>query len=357
MNKLLHIAIIADPELPVPPVFYGGIERIIDMLVKGYSKQGHRVSLFAHADSLTEARLYPYKGKTSGNTIDFIRNTWLINRTLIGGDFDIVHSFGRLAYLLPVLPLRLPKLMSYQRSPTLTQVKKAVLLAAETTLSFTGCSDFISGQLLPYAPSFTIFNGVPLSTYTFRAHVDEQAPLVFLGRVEPIKGTHIAIQVAIASRRKLIIAGNIPDVYIRYFTEEIEPLLNEQIQYIGPVNDTQKNELLGTAAALLMPIKWDEPFGIVMAEALACGTPVIGFKRGAVPEVIKHGLNGFQCTTADEMTGFVKRLHELDRRQIRKDAEVRFSAELIAGLYLRLYAALISAAANKVIPAFKPVKS
>lgn len=347
MSKPLQIAIIADPELPVPPLLYGGIERVIDLLIKGYSQQGHTVSLFAHQESVTKARLYGYKGKTSSNTVDFLKNAWLINKTLLTGDFDVVHSFGRLAYLLPVLPLRVPKLMSYQRQPTLAQVKKAAVLAAKATLSFTGCSDSISRQLLPYAPSFTIFNGVPMDTYTFNAHVDAEAPLVFLGRIEPIKGTHIAIQVAIASGRRLLIAGNIPDAYTGYFANEIAPFLNAQIQYVGPVNDVQKNELLGIAAALLMPIVWEEPFGIVMAEALACGTPVIGFNRGSVPEVIRHGLNGFRCDTAAEMTGFVKRIAEIDRQEVRKDAAARFSAEVIVEQYLNLYAMLIQDAKKK----------
>ncbi|WP_442590249.1 glycosyltransferase family 4 protein [Pedobacter sp. AW31-3R] len=341
MTKVLRIAIIADPELPVPPLLYGGIERMIGMLIKGYHRQGHAVSLFAHEDSVTEAKLYAYKGKTSRRKTDFLRNAWLINKSIIFGNYDIVHSFGRLAYLLPQLPLRQPKLMSYQRSPTLAQIRKAVKLARAHTLSFTGCSNYITRQIQPFAPAYTIYNGFPLETYTCSHTLEPDAPLVFLGRIERIKGTHTAIRVAIESRRKLIIAGNVPEGCAGYFDTEIAPFLNEQIRYAGAVDDAAKNELLGKAAALLMPIEWDEPFGIVMAEALACGTPVVGFSRGAVPEVVKHGLNGFLCTSVYDMVEAVKRISQIDREWVRRDAEERFSSAVIVKAYLDLYAALI----------------
>ena len=342
MKKHLNIAIVADPELPVPPLLYGGIERIINMLIQGYISKGHSVSLFAHKDSVNDAKLYPYKGKTSQGKTDSLRNAWLINTTIFMGKFDIIHSFGRLAYLLPQLPFCIPKLMSYQRGPTTSQIKKAVKVSRPHTLSFTGCSHYISSQITPYATAFTVYNGVSLGIYSFTRTVESNAPLVFLGRIEPNKGPHIAIKVALETGRKLLIAGNIPDGYADYFENEIKPFLSEQIQYIGPVNDVQKNELLGKAAALLMPIQWDEPFGIVMAEALACGTPVIGFDRGAVPEVVKHGLNGFICNSIADMVAAIKRINEIDRKNVRKDAEDRFSSEVIVEAYLKLYHKLIN---------------
>lgn len=307
------------------------------MLIKGYIQRGHTVSLFAHKDSVTGAKLYPYKGKGSQSKTDFIKNSWLINTVIFQKQFDIVHSFGRLAYLLPQLPFKTAKLMSYQREPTLEQIRKAVKLARQGSLAFTGCSDYISNQINPYAPSYTVFNGVPLSTYTFSKYVKQNAPLVSLGRIEPIKGPHVAIKVAKETKRKLIIAGNIPEEYSSYFSNEIEPHLNDQIQYVGAVDDKQKNDLLGKAAALLMPIEWNEPFGIVMAEALACGTPVIAFNKGSAPEIIKHGINGFLCSSVHEMIGFVNRIQEIDRVEVRKDAEARFSSEVIVDQYLKIY--------------------
>ncbi|MES2650188.1 MAG: glycosyltransferase family 4 protein [Bacteroidota bacterium] len=340
--KPLNIAIIADPEIPVPPLLYGGIERIIDMLVEGYVTQGHKVSLFAHSDSITKATLFPYKGKSSRRVFDIIKNTFLINKEIYKGNFDVVHSFGRLLYLLPQLPFRLPKIMSYQREPTISQIKKAISLAKKNTLAFTGCSGYISDQIAPFAPAYPIFNGVDLSIYNFKEEVDTDAPLVFLGRIEPIKGTHIAIEVAKKTNKNLIIAGNIPNEYQNYFDTQIKPELNKQITYIGAVNDKQKNALLGNAAAFLMPIEWNEPFGIVMAEAMACGTPVIGFNRGSVPEVVINDYNGYRCNTTDQMVNHVKEINKIDRKNVRKDAEERFSSQVIIKQYLNLYQKIIN---------------
>jgi glycosyltransferase involved in cell wall biosynthesis len=337
----LNIAITADPELPVPPKLYGGIERIIAMLIDGYIAQGHQVSLFAHRDSVTPAKLYPYPGKT--NTLaDSIKNTWLINKTLFSARHDIVHSFGRLAYITPQLPLAVPKLMSYQREPTISQVKKAVKLAKKGSLAFTGCSDYISRQILPFAPSYTIYNGVDADKYQFKEQVSDDAPLVFLGRIEPIKGAHVAIEIAQKTSRKLVIAGNIPDGQQQYFAEKIAPYLNDSINYIGAVNDEQKNQLLGQAAAFLMPILWNEPFGIVMTEAMACGTPVIGFNGGAVPEIVEHQLNGFYGAHTDDLIKYVAAIKSISRKKVREHFEQKFAKDVIVNNYLSLYRDLIS---------------
>jgi len=341
LEKKLKIALIADPELPVPPLLYGGIERIIDMLIEGYANLGHHVTLFANADSKTKAKLYAYPAKANNTTINVIKNAALVNRILFSEKFDVVHSFGRLIYLLPQLPLGLPKIMSYQREPTIGQIKKAFKLAKKNTLAFTGCSGYISNQISPFAPAYPIYNGVDLTKYEFRKEVKDDAPLFFLGRIEYIKGTHIAIEVAKSTGKNLLIAGNIPAESESYFQKEIQPHLNEQIKYIGPINDIEKNKLLGTALAFLMPILWNEPFGIVMAEAMACGTPVIGFNRGSVPEVVISGLNGFSCTTTSEMVSLVQRVQEIDRKKVRQDVEERFSAQAIINKYLSLYHQLI----------------
>jgi len=198
--------------------------------------------------------------------------------------------------------------MSYQREPTVTQIKKAVQISKKGSLAFTGCSDYITRQISPYAACTTVYNGIELDKYRFNPTVPADAPLIFLGRIEPIKGIKTAINVAVAAGRKLTIAGNVPDEYIGYFEQEIKPRLCQNVEYVGPVNDVQKNELLGQSSALLMPIGWNEPFGIVMAEAMACGTPVIGFNKGSVPEVIVHEKNGFRCDTSDEMIALVKQI-------------------------------------------------
>ena len=194
----------------------------------------------------------------------------------------------------------------------------------------------------PIAPSYAVFNGVPLGTYTFRDRVEDDAPLAFLGRIERIKGTHTAIQIAQRSGRRLVIAGNISDNV--YFEAEVRPHLSDRIEYVGPVDDAQKNELLGNALAFLMPIEWEEPFGIVMAEALACGTPVIGTPRGAVPEVVKEGKTGFVHETVDRMAEAVGIVRTLDRAACRADCETRFSDRAIVDAYVGVYHERIEAA-------------
>lgn len=335
----MNIVITVDPEIPVPPKLYGGIERVADFLIKGLVKRGHKVTLIAHHESSVDCNFIPYPGLSSHSKLDLIKNTWTVS-TRIPNNTDIIHSFGRIAYLISHLPKRIPKIMSYQREPSVKMVGYAMLLSRKNSLAFTGCSDYISNQIKPLAPAYTIYNGVPAETYSFSEKVKSDAPLVFLGRIEYIKGTHTAIEVAHKSGRKLIIAGNIPaDAQSQnYFNTEIKPFIdNKQITYIGPVNDTQKNELLGQAAAFLMPIHWNEPFGIVMAEALACGTPVIGFNRGSVPEVVRHGVNGFVCTDVDSIVDSIKKLDLIDRKSVHDDFLKRFSADVIVENYLKLY--------------------
>lgn len=337
----MHVALTADPMIPVPPTLYGGIERVVDLLARGLEERGHRVTLFAHRDSDTAGRLVPYGGTRPDHPLDVARNTASIARLAVSQP-DVVHSFGRLATLLPLLPTGLPKLMSYQREPTLSQVRRATALAKPGTMAFTGCSEHIAAKMRPVAPSYAVFNGVPLATYTFQARVEADAPLVFLGRVERIKGTHTAIAVARASGRRLVIAGNVSDD--AYFETEVRPHLSDRIEYVGPVDDVQKNDLLGRALAFLMPIEWEEPFGIVMAEALACGTPVLGTPCGSVPEVVIEGETGFVRASVEGLAEAVGRAETLRRAACRADCEARFSDHAIVEAYLDVYHERIEAA-------------
>lgn len=353
----MRIALTADPYLPVPPALYGGIERIVDLLVRELARRGHDVALWAHPESITGARLHPYGraphrgvGPRVRELLDVGSGLWRERASV-----DIVHSFGRLAALLPILPLRrLPKIQSYQRAVPFRSVRRAVRLAG-SSIRFTACSTHMYcpqenevRRRLPGAfdekrrlTSFfsTIFNGVDLTNYTAVPRVADDAPLVFLGRLERIKGVHHAIAIARGAGRRLVIAGNrVDSVDGRdYFAREIEPRLGADAQYIGPVDDRAKNELLGAAAAMLMPIEWDEPFGIVMAESFACGTPVIGFARGSVPEVVDDGRTGFVVKDVAGAADAVGRLASIDRRTVRAECERRFSAPIIVDAYEALY--------------------
>jgi glycosyltransferase involved in cell wall biosynthesis len=337
----LKILLTVDPEIPVPPPLYGGIERILDALVNEFVAKGHDVTLCAHPSSTVPCKLVPWKGLRSQDKMDTLKNMYTLTRLVQKGKFDIVHSFSRLAYMTMIFPFRIPKMMSYQREPSLTQIKKAEKLARKGSFVVTGCSDYISNQIATVAEAYTVYNCAPVERYTFIEAVEEDAPLMFLGRIEDIKGTHTAIEVAKRTGRKLIIAGNIPQGKESYFEEEVKPHLNERITYVGPVNDEQKNELLGKCLAFLMPIQWNEPFGIVMAEAMACGTPVLGFPMGSVPEVVENKISGFVCSDIDDMVNRVNDCKQIDRKKVREVAETRFSNRVIAENYLDLYKKII----------------
>lgn len=341
MNDSLRIALVADPYLPVPPKLYGGIERVVSFLIEGLVERGNEVVLWGHPSSEVPCELIPYGVPPHEGRLARVRELLQVMRGLTcrRGEFDLVHSFGRLAGMLPLFPFDIPKIQSYQREITPENIERAVRLAGDS-LSFTACSTNCRRDVSHLGQWDTVYNGVRMSDFVFQPKVAADAPLVFLGRIERIKGTHTAIAVAKASGRRLMIAGNIVDEgeHQRYFDEEVAPHLDdEQIRYIGPVDDVRKNELLGTAAAFLMPIEWEEPFGIVMAEALACGTPVVGFRRGSVPEVVEHGVTGFVCDSTEEMIEAVGRVPELNRRASRDRCERMFNDRAIVDAYEALY--------------------
>lgn len=337
----MKILLTADPEIPVPPRTYGGIERIIDGLVRGLILRGHEVALVAHPDSTAPAsRFYPWPGAASQKTLDTCKNSWALCRAVADFRPDLIHSFSRLMYLLPLLPGRIPKVMSYQREPTRRTTRWARRLA-RGRLRFTGCSKHIcrSGRLA--GGTWTaIPNFVDVDRYTFRESVPADAPLVFLSRVEPIKGAHLAITAAQRTGRRLLIAGNhtTDGENGRYWRQQIEPHLGHNgIEYVGPVDDRQKNDLLGRAAALLVPVQWDEPFGIVFAEAMACGTPVISCQRGALPEIVREGKDGFLCGNLEQLVRAIHQIDGIERICCRTRVEQSFSLNVVINSYEMLY--------------------
>ena len=343
MSHKLRIALTADPELPVPPLLYGGIERVVDMLARELIARGHEVTLFAHPESASAGRLVPWPGASSLSRVDTLRNMATLSREVLRGRFDLIHSFSRVAYLTPLLPLPIPKLMTYQREISPRTVRWGHRLS-RGTLWFGAISQWMMQHVADCGTWRVVFNGVPLSTYGFNPDPGPDAPLVFLGRVEEIKGPHLAIEIARRTGRRLIIAGNVPAEHRGWFEREVLPQVDDRhIRYIGPVDDAQKNQLLQSAAAFLMPILWEEPFGIVMAEAMACGTPVLGLARGAVPEVVDHGVTGFVEPDVDGLIAAVGRLDALNRAACRERVERLFSATAVAEGYLAVYAEMLAA--------------
>jgi glycosyltransferase involved in cell wall biosynthesis len=338
----VRIALTADPEIPVPPRLYGGIERIVDLLARGLLAAGHEVTLFAHRESATEGRFVPWPGKSSRAPVDTVRNALALTRAVAASDFDLVHSFSRIAYLTPILPLSIPKLMTYQREISPRSVRLGHLLS-RGTLQFSAISDWMMRDVAHLAHWSMVPNGVSLETYEYRATVAADAPLVFLGRLEEIKGPHLAIEIAQRTGSALVLAGNIPDAHQAWFDAKVKPHLDgDQIRYVGPVDDAQKNQLLGAASAFLMPILWEEPFGIVMAEAMACGTPVVGFRRGAVPEVVEDGVSGFVVDDLEQMVFAAGRVSTLSRQACRARVEALYSTRAITDGYLDVYSQMLA---------------
>ncbi len=337
----MRILVSVDPEIPVPPRFYGGIERIVDGLITELRLRQHQVGLVAHPDSTCKADyLQHWPGAMSNRATDSLRNTRALWDAVRSFKPDVVHSFSRLGYLLPLLLGRLPKVMSYQRHTGGSRNRLAALLGGNG-LAFTGCSELIAAQGRRWGGRWeAIPNFVDTDFFQFNPSVAPDAPLVFLSRVERLKGAHTAIAIARGAGRRLIIAGNRVNEGegADYWKAEIAPYVGRDgIDYVGPVDDAQKNRLLGMAAAMVVPIEWDEPFGIVFAEALACGTPVISSPRGALPEIVEHGKHGFLTMSVDEGVSAVARLNEIDRNGCRDRAERLFSRPVVVSRYENLY--------------------
>ncbi len=343
----MRILITADPELPVPPRLYGGIERIIDLLIRSLKSRGHTIGLVAHQDSTTKCdRVFSWKGEHSQDRIDMMRNTYTLWQAIREFKPELVHSYSRIFYLFPwLINSSIPKIMSYQRQPSHRTVAWGSKLG-KNSLTFTGCSEYICRQGKKVAGTWhPIHNCVELDTYTFQPTVADDAPLVFLSRIERIKGAHTAIEVAKKTGRRLLIAGNYSTVGEagKYWEQAIKPHLDKDgIEYVGTVDDVQKNKLLGQAAAMIVPIEWNEPFGIVFAEALACGTPVISCPRGALPEIVRQGIDGYLINNIEEACHAVENLSKINRGNCRQRVEDCFSASVIVDKYEKLYSQLIN---------------
>ncbi|MGF7078013.1 glycosyltransferase [Mucilaginibacter sp. UYCu711] len=338
----MKILLIMDPGISVPPMQYGGHERLVYLFAEEYIKQGHEVTLLAGPDSHCSGKTITYgindlnRPKTQRIKEFFFVWQYLIRNK---NNFDLIHNFGRLILLLPVVNAPVKKIMTYGR-PVAASGIRIITALPNRNLIFTACSNYCvsTGNVAGYWK--TVYNAIDFSKYQLNENVADDAPFMFLGRLDRIKGVHTAIKIAKATGNKLVIGGNISHTAdnLAYFKNEIEPLIdNLQVKYLGSLNDAEKNSYLRQAKALLFPIEWDEPFGIVMIEAMACGTPVIAFNRGSVPEVINQEITGVIVNNEAEMSKALDKIPQIDRDQCRHLAEKRFDVKLIAEQYLNLF--------------------
>ncbi|MEO6456051.1 MAG: glycosyltransferase [Ginsengibacter sp.] len=338
----MKILIVMDPGILVPPKEYGGHERLVDMFARQYTNMGHEVHLLVTRGSAVQGcTVHPFgkegfppkKSDAKKNILYAWKFLWKHRN-----DYDLIHNFGRLIYTLPVLRHPVKKIMTYGREITNRNVRMFHYLKGKNIV-YTACSSNLLSRVSTEGDWKVVHNAIEFLKYTLKENISDEAPLIFLGRIEKVKGCHTAIKVAKAIGKSLIIAGNISSLSQDriYFENEIQPYIDgEQIKYVGAVNDAQKNEYLGKAKALLFPIEWNEPFGIVMIEAMACGTPVIAYNKGSVEEVIDEGITGYKVNSFEEMISAVKRVDLIKRRECREQAKKRFNVSEIATRYLTI---------------------
>jgi glycosyltransferase involved in cell wall biosynthesis len=341
----MRIAQIAPLAESVPPRLYGGTERVISWLTEELVAAGCNVTLFASGDSVTKARLVPVcpHGMRLGRPrIDpAVAHTLLLEAVACRvADFDIIHCHTDWLHL---------PLLRRESVPFLTTLHGRLdVPGVPSVLNGFSEAPFISisdSQRSP-APKAnwigTIYHGLPADSLAPR--FDRGSYLAFLGRLTADKGPEAAIRIAHAARMPLRIAAKIPRGETRYFKERLEPMIDRgSVELIGEVNEQTKQGFLANAAALLFPINWPEPFGLVMIEAMACGTPVIAFRQGSVPEVVDHGVTGFIVDSDEEAIDAVTRLDQLDRRRVRARFEQRFTSRRMAADYLSHYRRLVGA--------------
>ncbi|MEQ1490209.1 MAG: glycosyltransferase family 4 protein [Terricaulis sp.] len=344
--KIAQIAPLAES---CPPALYGGTERVVSYLTEELVDQGHDVTLFASGDSITAAELVPCSERAlrlQPGPVDALPYHMIMLEEVArrAHEFDVLHFHIDLMHA-PVVRTFADKTLTTLHG-RLDLPGLAPFYKAFPRLPLISISD---SQRLPMPPVNwvkTIYHGLPRELLAFNP-TPREGYLAFLGRISPEKRPDRAIEIAIRTGMRLKIAAKIDRVDQAYWEEKIEPLVkaNANIEYIGEITDRQKAEFLGGATALLFPIDWEEPFGLVMIEAMACGTPVIAFRRGSVPEVIEDGVTGFIVDTVDEAVRAVEHIASLDRTVVRAAFDDRFTVQEMAHQYVRTFSDQLSASA------------
>ena len=334
----MRIAIIAPPFISVPPKVYGGTELFVAELATGLKELGMDVVVYANGESTLDVEVralypkgeWPIKGEIYDNLKDVNHTSWAVRDAAQSCDLIHINNVPGLACSRFVDP----RFVYTIHHPHLEGLSAFYQYFPE--VNFVTISDFQRRmEKMPHIQ--TIHHGIDMSIYELRRK--KQHYLSFLGRIAPIKGTHLAIQVAKGAGIPLKIAGEVQPLFRDYFEQEIKPHIDgKAVEFIGSADIATKNELLGNSLAMLFPIQWDEPFGLVMLEAMACGTPVLALPGGAVEEVVLDGTSGFICHSVQEMTERARNIEgAIPPATIRQYVSERFSLERMVSQYAKLY--------------------
>ena len=333
----MRIAMIAPLDIRVPPIGYGGTELVVSLLTEELVKRGHEITLFASGDSISQARLqavcphFLRGSKRDKGILNLLNVVACLQRA---EEFDIIHNHTTIEGMSTA---------GLVNTPVLTTLHGDLKEDFRVLFShYKGWYNTISRSaksILPEKEGFVgvIYNAIDSGSYPFNSGQRDDH-LLYLSRISPEKGAHLAIQVAQRLGKRLIIAGNVDEVDQQYFQSQVLPHIDGKlIQFVGEVDYLQKRELLRQAKCLVAPITWAEPFGLFMVEAMACGTPVVVFKQGSASEVVDHGVTGFVVSTLEEMTNSIMNVSDINPARCREHVELRFNVPRMVDNYLLAY--------------------
>ena len=329
----MKIAMISPIAWRTPPRHYGPWEQVVSILTEGLLDNDIDVTLFATANSITKAKLHAISPKGYAEDAEIDAKVWECLH--ISEVFEHAHEFDLIHNHFDFLPLSYSKLV---KTPLLTTIHGfsspkilSVYKKYNHSVHYISISDADRSLELDYLA--TIHHGINLDQFTFNPNAGKY--LLFFGRIHADKGAYEAIQIANKSKMKLIIAGIIQDEV--YYKDKVKPYLNDDIVFVGSADPKQRDRLMGNAFALLHPIHFAEPFGLSVVESFACGTPVIAFNKGSMPEIISDGKNGYLVATIEEAVSAVKNIRLIERSFCRKDVEQRFSSQRMVNDYINAY--------------------
>jgi glycosyltransferase involved in cell wall biosynthesis len=335
----VKLAMLAPIAWRTPPRHYGPWEQVVSLLTEGLVRRGVEVTLFATADSVTSARLVAVCPRGYEEDPELDAKVWECLH--ISEVFERAHEFDLIHNHFDFLPLTYSALVSTPVVTTIHGFSSPKILPVyrkyDRRVFYVSISNADRAPDLTYIA--TVYHGIDLQMFTFRDQPEDY--LLFFGRIHPDKGTAEAIEIARRAGKRLLLAGIIQDR--GYWERDVAPHLDgDRIRYLGSAGPQLRDRLLGGALALLHPIRFAEPFGLSVVEAMACGTPVIAFSRGSMPELLRHGETGFLVSGVEEAVEAVRRIPSLDRRRCRREAEERFSSERMVEDYLRVYRQILA---------------